>query len=294
MKHQAGFVGIVGKPNVGKSTFSNELIGERLSIISSKAQTTRHRILGIINEDHYHLVISDTPGVIKPAYKLQENMMEFIGEIFTDSDILLAMIAVDDPDLPEDVLNRIKKLNSPCYLLINKCDLSSAEEVGALVSRYQDLGMFTDIIALSAINGIDKKGIITKILEHIPEHPAFYPKDQLTDKPERFFVEEMVREAIFNQFRQEIPYSTQVEVLEFKENKKIIKILATIFTERQSQKGILIGPGGEGIKRIGTSARKACEAFFGKKVFLDLRVSTKKDWRKNELHLKRFGYQKKK
>lgn len=294
MEHKAGFIGIVGKPNVGKSTFSNALVGERLSIITSKAQTTRHRILGFLNDDHYQLIISDTPGVIKPAYKLQENMMEFVGEIFADSDVILAMIAADDTELPDTVLDKLKKCKIPTYLLINKCDLSTPQQIESLIHKYESLDLFVDIYAIAALNGLDREKIVAEILNHIPDHPPFYPKDQLTDKPERFFVEEMIREAIFEQYRQEIPYATQVEVIEFKEEPRIIKIVATIFAERQSQKGILVGPGGSGIKRFGTYARKQCEMFFGKKIFLDLKVSVKKDWRKDDVQLKRFGYQKKK
>jgi GTP-binding protein Era len=294
MEHKAGFIGIVGKPNVGKSTFSNAFVGERLSIITAKAQTTRHRILGFMNDENYQLIISDTPGVIKPSYKLQEKMMDFVGEIFTDSDLILAMVSMDDPDLPDDIIEQLRKSEIPAYLLINKCDLSDQEKIIPIIAKYQALDIFENVFAISALNGLDREKLIEEILVHIPDHPPFYPKDQLTDKPERFFVEEMIREAIFEQFRQEIPYATQVEVIEFKEEPRIIKIVATIFAERQSQKGILVGPGGTGIRGFGTRARKQCENFFGKKIFLDLKVSVKKDWRKDEVQLKRFGYNKKK
>lgn len=294
MEHKAGFIGIVGKPNVGKSTFSNAFVGERLSIITAKAQTTRHRILGFMNDENYQLIISDTPGVIKPSYKLQEKMMDFVGEIFTDSDLILAMVSMDDPDLPDDIIEQLRKSEIPAYLLINKCDLSDQEKIIPIIAKYQALDIFENVFAISALNGLDREKLIEEILVHIPDHPPFYPKDQLTDKPERFFVEEMIREAIFEQFRQEIPYATQVEVIEFKEETRIIKIVATIFAERQSQKGILVGPGGTGIRGFGTRARKQCENFFGKKIFLDLKVSVKKDWRKDEVQLKRFGYNKKK
>ncbi len=291
--HKAGFIGIVGKPNVGKSTFSNALIGERLSIISPKAQTTRHRILGLINDENYQLVISDTPGVIKPGYKLQEHMMGFVGEIFGDSDVIFTVIAMDDQELPEDVLSKLTKTKTPKILLINKCDLVNSEDVSALVTAYENLKVFDKVLGISAINGIDRAGLIELILTYMPEHPAFYPKDQLTDRSERFFVEEMVREGIFHHFKQEIPYATQVEVVAFQEDPKIIRIMATIFAERESQKGILIGPKGEGIKRIGIAARKLCEDFFGKQIFLDLKISIKKDWRKSDMMLKRFGYKNK-
>lgn len=292
MTHKAGFVGIVGKPNVGKSTLSNYILGERLSIVTSKAQTTRHRILGILNDDNHQLIFSDSPGVIKPAYKLQENMMNSVGEVFADSDILLVMISVKDTEIPEEILEKIKERNRPSFLLINKADLSSPERIEDLIKVYEKLEIFEKIIPISALHGLDKKKLVKDILVFIPEHPPFFPKDQLTDRTERFFVEEMVREGIFTYFRQEVPYATQVEVIEFKEEPKIIRIVATIFAERQSQKGILIGPGGTGIKRIGTFARKNCETFFDKKVFLDLKISVKKDWRKDEVQLKRFGYKK--
>ena len=290
MTHKAGFIGIVGKPNVGKSTFSNLLIGERLSIISPKAQTTRHRILGIINEENYQLIISDTPGVIKPNYKLQEHMMSVIGDIFNDSDLILTMIAADDAELPDEIIEKLGKSKQAKILLINKCDLIKAAEMEILIDKYLKMNLFKQVFAISAKNGINKSFLISDLLPYIPEHPPFYPKDQLTDRNERFFVEEMVREAIFYNYKQEIPYATQVEVIQFKEDTTIIRIVATIFAERESQKGILIGPKGVGIKRIGIAARKLCEEFFGKQIFLDLQISVKRDWRKNDQTLKRFGY----
>ena len=290
MTHKAGFVGIVGKPNVGKSTLSNLLLGEKLSIVSNKAQTTRHRILGILNEEDYQIIFSDSPGVIKPAYKLHENMMHSVGEVFNDSELLLVMIATDDDEIPSELLTKIKKRKEPTFLLINKADLSNPLELKNLVEKYSKLNLFKHIFPISALQGLDRSNFVNELLKYLPEHPPYYPKDQLTDRPERFFVEEMIREGIFHFFRQEVPYATQVEVIEFKEEPKIIRIVATIFAERQSQKGILIGPGGSGIKRIGTHARKRCEAFFNKKVFLDLKVSVKKDWRKDDIQLKRFGY----
>lgn len=291
--HKAGFIGIVGKPNVGKSTFSNALIGERLSIISAKAQTTRHRILGLINGDDYQLILSDTPGVIKPGYKLQEKMMGFVGEIFGDSDLILTMISMDDTDLPSDILDKISKTKTPKVLIINKCDLSKPDKIKMTIDTYNAMGIFDHILAISALNGIDRESLIKLLLNYLPVHEPFYPKDQLTDRSERFFVEEMIREGIFHHFKQEIPYATQVEVIDFKEDEKIIRIMGTIFAERDSQKGILIGPKGDGIKRIGMAARKLCEDFFGKQIFLDLKVSVKKDWRSNEQLLARFGYKNK-
>ena len=293
MTHKAGFIGIVGKPNVGKSTFSNLLLGERLSIVTSKAQTTRHRILGIINEENHQLILSDSPGVIKPAYKLQESMMNSVGEVIKDSDVLFVMIATDDTELPDEILKSLENNKVPAFLFINKSDLSDPIKISKLIERYEKKEIFEQIIPISAKFGVDKKKLTESVLKYVPEHPPFFPKDQLTDRPERFFVEEIVREGIFYYFRQEVPYATQVEVIEFKEEPKIIKIVATIFAERQSQKGILIGPGGSGIKRIGTHARKSCEAFFDKKVFLDIKISVKKDWRKDDVQLKRFGYNKK-
>ena len=293
MTHKAGFIGIVGKPNVGKSTFSNLLLGERLSIVTSKAQTTRHRILGIINEENHQLILSDSPGVIKPAYKLQESMMNSVGEVIKDSDVLFVMISTDDTELPDEILKSLENNKVPAFLFINKSDLSDPIKISKLIERYEKKEIFEQIIPISAKFGVDKKKLTESVLKYVPEHPPFFPKDQLTDRPERFFVEEIVREGIFYYFRQEVPYATQVEVIEFKEEPKIIKIVATIFAERQSQKGILIGPGGSGIKRIGTHARKSCEAFFDKKVFLDIKISVKKDWRKDDVQLKRFGYNKK-
>ena len=293
MSHKAGFIGIVGKPNVGKSTFSNALVGEKLSIVTNKAQTTRHRILGIINTNEYQIIVSDTPGVIKPAYKLQENMMDFVGEIFNDSDLIIAMVATDDIEMPENIIAKLKHSNIPKILLINKSDLANKDLLAEHINRYKKLGLFEKIFAVSALNGIDSAPLIDEFLPYIPVHPPFYPKDQLTDRPEKFFVEEMIRESIFTEFKQEIPYATQVEVISFEEEPHIIRIMATVFAERQSQKGILIGPKGAAIKNFGTIARKQCEAFFGKKIFLDLKVSVKKDWRKNQLQLKRFGYQNK-
>lgn len=187
MEHKAGFIGIVGKPNVGKSTFSNAFVGERLSIITAKAQTTRHRILGFMNDENYQLIISDTPGVIKPSYKLQEKMMDFVGEIFTDSDLILAMVSMDDPDLPDDIIEQLRKSEIPAYLLINKCDLSDQEKIIPIIAKYQALDIFENVFAISALNGLDREKLIEEILVHIPDHPPFYPKDQLTDKPERFF-----------------------------------------------------------------------------------------------------------
>jgi GTP-binding protein Era len=217
-----------------------------------------------------------------------------VGEIFRDSDVILAMIATDDPDLPESVLEKLNTVKAPLFLLINKADLASPAEIIELVNKYKAMSLFKDIFAISALTGIDADAMVKEVLPYIPEHEPFYPKDQLTDKPERFFVEEMIREAIFEQFKQEIPYATQVEVIDFKEEETIIKIMATVFAERQSQKGILIGPKGVAIKGFGTKARKSCETFFGKKIFLDIKVSVKKDWRKDDVQLKRFGYQVKK
>ncbi|APD07553.1 GTPase Era [Flavobacteriaceae bacterium UJ101] len=290
-KHKAGFVNIIGNPNVGKSTLMNQLVGERLSIITSKAQTTRHRILGIVSDENYQIVFSDTPGVIKPAYEMQEGMMTFVKQAFKDADVLLYMVEVGDKVLKDEVfMDKIKNTDIPVLLLINKIDQSDQEKLIQEVGYWKETLPKAEIIPLSALEGFNIETIKELIVEKLPESPAFYPKDALTDKPERFFVNETIREKILLNYKKEIPYSVEVETDEFKEDEKIIRIHANVYVERDSQKGILIGHQGKMLKKTATEARLDLEKFFQKKVFLELFVKVNKDWRKNKKQLKRFGY----
>lgn len=288
--HKAGFVNIIGKPNAGKSTLSNALVGEQLSIITPKASTTRHRILGIINTDEYQIVLSDTPGIIEPAYKLHESMMSAVKDSIDDADVLIVLIDVTNPNLKEEHLQMISTAKCPILLIVNKIDLSNPADVESVIKNMSELIHPVEVFAISALHGLDSAGLLSKIAHYIPEHEAFYPKDQLTDRNTRFFASEMIREKIFHFYEKEIPYSTEVIVHDYKEEKNIDKIYAYIIVERDSQKGIIVGKNGDGIKRIGVEARKDIEAFIGKKVFLDLRVKVEENWRKNELKLKRWGY----
>jgi len=292
MKHKAGYVNIIGNPNVGKSTLMNAFVGERLSIITSKAQTTRHRILGIVNGDDFQILFSDTPGIIKPAYQLQESMMDFVKSAFEDADILIYMVEPGETELKdEDFFNKIKSTKVPVLLLINKIDKSSQEVVDDKMSYWQEKVPNALVYPISALENFNVQTIFDKIIELLPESPAFYPKDQLTDKPERFFVNEAIREKILMHYKKEIPYSVEIDTEEFFEEEKIIKIRSVIMVERDSQKGIIIGHKGSGLKRVGTEARKDLEKFFDKKIFLELYVKVNKDWRNNKNQLRRFGYQ---
>ena len=288
--HKAGFVNIIGKPNAGKSTLSNALVGEQLSIITPKASTTRHRILGIVNTDDYQMVLSDTPGIIEPAYKLHESMMHAVKDSIDDADVLIVLVDVSNPNLKEEHLAMIAASKSPILLIVNKIDLSTPAEVTKVISDLSAAINPKEVFAISALHGLDPQTLIDRIASYLPEHEAFYPKDQLTDRNTRFFTSEIIREKIFNLYEQEIPYSTEVIVHDYKEEQNIDKIYAYIIVERDSQKGIIVGKNGEGIKRIGTEARKDIEKFVGKKVFLDLRVKVEENWRKNELKLKHWGY----
>ncbi len=291
MKHKAGFINIIGNPNVGKSTLMNAFIGERLSIITSKAQTTRHRILGIVNGDDFQMLFSDTPGIIKPAYELQESMMDFVKTAFEDADILIYMVEIGEKELKnERFFQKIINSKIPVLLLINKIDKSNPEKLEESVDLWKGKVPNASILAISALEGFNVDVVFNKILELLPENPAFYPKDQLTDKPERFFVNEAIREKILMHYKKEIPYSVEIDTEEFHEEKKIIKIRSVIMVERNSQKGIIIGHKGASLKRVGTEARKDLEKFFQKKVFLELYVKVNKDWRNNTRQLKRFGY----
>ena len=291
MTHKAGFVNIIGNPNVGKSTLMNALVGEKLSIITSKAQTTRHRILGIVNDDDYQIIFSDTPGIIKPAYELQESMMDFVKSAFDDADVLIYMVEVGEKELKNEAFfNKIIHSEIPVILLLNKIDKSTQEEVEEKIEYWRNKVPNAFTYVISALEKFNVESVFTKIIELLPEGPAFYPKDQLTDKPERFFVNEAIREKILQHYKKEIPYSVEVETEEFTEEENIIKIRSVIMVERDTQKGIIIGHKGSAIKRVGTEARKDLERFFGKKVFMELYVKVNKNWRSNERQLKRFGY----
>ncbi|PIF01561.1 MAG: GTPase Era [Maribacter sp.] len=290
-KHKAGFVNIIGNPNVGKSTLMNAFVGEKLSIITSKAQTTRHRILGIVNGDDFQMVLSDTPGIIKPAYELQTSMMDFVKSAFEDADVLLYMVEIGEKALKDGrFLEKIENSKIPVLLLLNKIDASTQEELEEQVQYWQSQLPTVEIYPISALNNFNVKGVFERILELLPESPAYYPKDQLTDKPERFFVNEIIREKILLFYKKEIPYSVEIETEEFFEKPEIIHMRAVIMVERDSQKGIVIGHKGGALKRVGVEARKDLERFFGKQVHLELYVKVNKNWRSDARQLKRFGY----
>ncbi len=289
--HKSGFVNIVGNPNVGKSTLMNALVGERISIITSKAQTTRHRILGIVNGDDFQIVYSDTPGVLKPNYRLQESMLNFSRSALTDADVLLYVTDVFDAyEKNIDFIEKVNLNTAPLLLIINKIDLIDEEKLVALVEKWKTLTPRAEIYPVSAIEKFNIEPLFKRIKELLPESPAFFDKDQLTDKSERFFVTEIIREKILLNYDKEIPYSVEVEVEQFKEEGNLLRINAVIYAERDSQKGIIIGHGGKSLKKVGTEARKDLEAFFEKKVFLELFVKVEKDWRNKDIKLKGFGY----
>ncbi|WP_074407527.1 MULTISPECIES: GTPase Era [Aquimarina] len=291
MAHKAGFVNIIGNPNVGKSTLMNAFIGEKLSIITSKAQTTRHRILGIVNGDDFQAILSDTPGIIKPAYELQESMMDFVKSAFEDADVLIYMVEIGEKDLKDEAFfNKITNAKIPILLLINKIDQSNQEKLEEQVQFWSQKVPNAEIYPVSALENFNVKEVFGRIIELLPDSPPFYPKDQLTDKPERFFVNEAIREKILVHYKKEIPYSVEVETEEFVEDDTIIRIRSVIMVERDSQKGIIIGHKGSALKRVGTEARKELEKFFGKKIHIELYVKINKNWRSNERQLKRFGY----
>ena len=292
MAHKAGFVNIIGNPNVGKSTLMNALVGERLSIITSKAQTTRHRILGIVNGDDFQVILSDTPGIIKPAYELQTAMMDFVKSAFEDADVLIYMVELGEKELKdEQFFNKIKNSKIPVLLLINKIDTAKDQSVvEEKLSYWQEKVPNADVFLISALEKFNVEGVFNAILDKLPESPPFYPKDQLTDKPERFFVNEAIREKILMHYKKEIPYAVEIETEEFIEDDKIIKIRSIIMVERQTQKGIIIGHKGAALKRVGSEARKDLQKFFQKKIHLELFVKVNKDWRSNKNQLRRFGY----
>lgn len=290
--HRAGFVNIVGNPNVGKSTLMNELVGERMSIITSKAQTTRHRIMGIVNGDNYQIVFSDTPGVLKPKYKLQESMLEFSEGALVDADIILYVTdVVEDPTKNEDFLQKVAKSGVPTLLVINKIDLLKGNaELQAIFDKWKSLLPDAEIFPASALHKFNVNNLMDRIKELLPDSPPYFGKDALTDKPARFFVTEIVREKIFLTYDKEVPYSTEVLVEKFTETDDSIHIMAVIYVERDSQKGIIIGKNGQKLKHVGIDARKEIEKFFGKKVFLELFVKVEADWRNRENKLRSFGY----
>lgn len=289
--HKAGFVNIVGNPNVGKSTLMNQLVGERISIATFKAQTTRHRIMGIVNTDDMQIVFSDTPGVLKPNYKMQEMMLAFSESALADADVLLYVTdVVDNPEKNMEFLEKVQKMNIPVLLLINKIDQSNQKDLGNIVTKWHSLLPNAEILPISAKNKFGVDMLLKRIKELLPESPAYFDKDQLTDKPARFFVSEIIREKILLYYDKEIPYSVEVKVESFKEGDKSINIRAIIFVERDSQKGIIIGHQGVALKKVGSESRKALEKFFGKKVFLETFVKVDKDWRSSEKELDSFGY----
>lgn len=291
MKHRAGFVSIIGSPNVGKSTLTNALMGEKLSIITSKSQTTRHRILGIISGDAFQIVLSDTPGIIKPAYELQRAMMGFVKNALKDADILVYMVSVGEEKIKnEALLIKLRNITIPTLVLVNKIDEHAQKEAQKTVDFWKAQLPNAEVFAISALRKFGTDALLATLIEKLPESPAYYPKDQLTDKPERFFVGEAIREKILKHYKKEIPYCVEVVTESFVEEADIIKIAATILVTRESQKGIIIGHQGKGLTRIGSEARKDLEAFFGKKIFLKIFVKVDKNWRDNPKKLKGFGY----
>jgi len=291
-EHKAGFVNIVGNPNVGKSTLMNDLVGERVSIITQKAQTTRHRIMGIVNTPEYQIVFSDTPGVLTPKYKLQESMLNFSEGALTDADILLYVTdVIEDPTKNADFLAKVAKEKVPVLLVINKIDLAKSQaELEDIVTRWHELLPNAEIFPTSAKEHFNVNNLMTRIVELLPVNPPYFGKDALTDKPARFFVTEIIREKILLNYDKEVPYSTEVIVEKFDEKEAAIHIMAVIYVERDSQKGILIGKGGMMLKKVGTQARKDIETFFGKRVYLEMFVKVENNWRNRENKLKAFGY----
>ena len=292
--HKAGFVNIIGNPNVGKSTLMNAFVGEKLSIITSKAQTTRHRILGIVNGDEFQMILSDTPGIIKPAYELQESMMDFVKSAFDDADVLIYMVEIGEQELKDEAFFRkITNSKIPVLLLLNKIDKSDQQQLETQVQLWSEKVSNAEIYPISALEGFNVKEVFSRIIELLPESPPYYPKDQLTDKPERFFVNETIREKILLHYKKEIPYAVEIDTEEFFEEEEIIRMRSVIMVERDTQKGIIIGHKGTALKRVGVEARKDLEKFFGKQVHLELYVKVNKNWRSDQKQLKRFGYNQK-
>jgi GTP-binding protein Era len=296
MDHKAGFVSIIGKPNVGKSTLMNILVGERLSIITSKAQTTRHRIMGILNGNHkgvdFQMVYSDTPGIIKPMYELHKSMMSSVNGSLEDADVILFVTDIFEQHDEEVIIQKLQRIDHiPVFVLINKIDLATEEQVKEKMAYWQERFPKQEVLAISALKEANTGYVFERLIDKLPVHPPYFPKDELTDKPERFFVSEKIREKIFLNYKKEIPYSTEVVVLAFKESEDIIKIATEIYVERVSQRAIIIGHKGESIKKVGTEARLDLEKFFQKKIFLETFVKVEPDWRSKANKLKEFGYQ---
>lgn len=288
--HKAGYVSIIGKPNVGKSTLMNQMVGERLSIITSKAQTTRHRIMGILNGPDYQIVYSDTPGIIQPKYELHRSMMKFVHTSLEDADVILFVTDLFEKYDEDEVVQKLRYVQVPVLLLINKIDLAKENEVLEKTAYWQEHMPDARIIPISALQGLNIGTIFDTIIKEMPVHPPYFPKEEISDKPERFFAAEIIREKIFLNYKKEVPYSTEVVIMEFKEDEKIIRMRAEIYVERRTQKGILIGKGGEMLKKVGIQSRKDLEAFFGKQVHLETYVRIQPDWRKHNTQLNRFGY----
>lgn len=290
MTHKAGYVTIIGSPNVGKSTLMNVMIGEKLSIITHKAQTTRHRIMGMVNGDNYQIVYSDTPGIIKPHYKLHRAMMAAVFSALDDADITLLITEIGNEFLQPEILKKLEGSAMPVIVIINKIDLSNMEALEAEVEKWRTKLERATVLPVSALHNINLDQVMKAILHHLPESPPFYPKDELTDRSQRFFVSEIIREKILLNFSQEVPYSAEVNIDTFSEEPHLIRIAATIYVARETQKGILLGHQGKAIKKLGSDARKDIETFLGRHVFLDLHVKVAKDWREDDRALKRFGY----
>ena len=289
--HKSGFVNIIGNPNVGKSTLMNAFVGEKLSIITSKAQTTRHRILGIVNGDNFQIIFSDTPGIIKPAYRLQTSMMESVNSAFEDADLLIYMVEIGEKELKDSqFFKKITDTKTPILLLLNKIDISNQNILEAQASLWKSKVPNAEFYPISALTGFNVKNVFNRLVDLLPKSPPYFPKDQLTDKPERFFVNEKIREKILMYYKKEIPYSVEVDTEEFIEEEKIIRMRSVIMVERETQKGILIGHKGVALKRVGVDSRKDLEQFFGKQVHLELYVKVNKNWRSNINQLRRFGY----
>lgn len=289
--HKAGFVSIIGKPNVGKSTLMNQLVGERLSIITSKAQTTRHRIMGILSGENFQIIYSDTPGIIKPEYELHSSMMKFVSSSLEDADVVLFMTDIYEK-FDESLAHHLQRIDAPIIFILNKVDQAKGTQVEDKITYWKEHVVADRYLAVSALEGAGITEVFQAIVDLLPEHPAYFPKDELTDKPEKFFVEEIIREKIFINYKKEVPYSTEVVVTEFKEDETIIRIRAEIYVERKSQKGIIIGKGGEALKKVGIQARADLEQFFDKQIHLETFVKVAENWRKKEISLKNFGYKK--
>ncbi len=288
--HKAGFVSIVGKPNVGKSTLMNQLVGEKLSIITSKAQTTRHRILGIVNGDNFQVVLSDTPGILTPKYELHKSMMRYVSTSFEDADLVLFVTDIYEKYDDDELIDKLSRQDTPKLLVLNKIDQADEARIEERLSYWRPIINAGGEVAISALMGAGVPELFQRILDSLPEHPPFYPKDMITDRPERFFTAEIVREKIFNNYKKEIPYSSEVVTTEFKEDETIIRIRVEIYVERTSQRAILLGHKGEKIKKVGIEARQDLEAFYGKQVYLEQHVKVQPDWRKKSTIINRFGY----